>query len=426
LLNADGFGKGGCRTRRWCGARVMIGGASSPARGHSTGRLIAAVLLTALLSAAITAAAFYFYLDRLVSEITGLEGFTNFMRVYRLIQDEYVEEVDGGVLMQGAAAGMVEALGDPYSHFMGAEAWEEMKIHTSGHYEGVGIQVVERDGYVVIVAPIKGTPGAEAGFRPGDKIVAVDGKDIVGLPVDQVVRLIRGPAGTEVTLTVLRGEEQLDITVVRAAIDVPTVEHRMMDEAVGYLAITQFNEQTDEEVPAAVEELREAGMRGLILDLRYNPGGLLDEALRVAEFFLPPGPIVHVVDGEGNERTYSSSTPGVDFPIVVLVNEGSASASEILAGALRDRGLAVLVGTTTFGKGSVQKLHRLPDGSGVRLTTAKWFTPLKHPIDEEGLAPDVVVEAGEGTEFPGHAATDPARDPQLRKAIEVLREKLGL
>lgn len=383
--------------------------------------------------------------QRVLQDLAGSPEFDRLLDVVQLIRTRYVkEDVDLDALLVGAAKGAVQALGDPYSFYFDARELEEFEISMTGEYSGIGVRVEEKGGYVVVVMPFPGSPGATTpyegagpgdppGLRRGDRIVQVDGKDVVGLPVEIVARMIRGPEGSRVELTVIRegddGPRELRFVIRRARIEVPTVEHRLLPGGIGYVRLLEFLPQASQRVEEAIADLRAQGMRGLILDLRDNPGGRLDAVHEIADLLLPEGPVVHIEYRGGRRETLSARGDGLDVPMVVLVNGGSASASEILAGALRDRLGVPLVGEKTFGKGSVQSTFtfdargQLVEGegrTGLKLTTARYLTPNGTSVDGVGLKPDVEVP-WQGTEGLG----DPQRDPQLQRALEVLRSRLG-
>lgn len=342
-------------------------------------------------------------------------------RVIEEIQRNYVKEVDRSTLLKGAISGMVEALDDPYSMYMDSSHYQDLKIHTQGTFGGIGITVGVKDKFITVIAPIEGSPGDKAGIRSGDRITRVNGKEIVGLPLDKAVEMIRGPEGTQVTLTILRDQDQtFEVTVTRATIEVPTVEGKLRDGGIGYIRIYTFNEKTAQRLDEVLKQLKGQGARGIVLDLRHNPGGRLDSAIKVAEAFVPRGPIVHIVDRHGVKETYNSASDGLGLPLVVLVDQGSASASEIVAGAIQDRRLGLLVGGKTFGKGTVQSIIDLEAGTGLKLTTAQYLTPNGRAINDVGLTPDIQVERGDPQK-----GDDPQRDPQLEKAIEVLKGQLN-
>lgn len=331
-------------------------------------------------------------------------------------------------LLGGAIEGAIKALDDPYSTYLDPRRFRELEAHFSATFTGIGVRVEPKDGHVTVVAPIKGTPGEKAGLLPGDRIVEVDGKDVVGRAIEEVVALIRGPRGTAVTLKVRREGRAapLEFRIVRADILVPTVEGSLLpgEPGIGYLRIHEFNERIGQRVRSKLAELRRAGMRGLILDLRQDPGGLLSEAVAVAEQFVPAGPIVHVVSRGGARKTYDSRGRGFELPLVVLVDGFTASASEIVAGAIQDRGAGTLVGSRTFGKGSVQSIIRLRDGSGLKLTTARYLTPSGRSINGTGIVPDVVVEVPKDSDWNHPTNIDKRGNPQLDRAVQILRSRL--
>ncbi len=370
------------------------------------------------------------------------ENYDEFLRAYELIMENYVDsgEVTPESLMRGAIQGMVQGIGDPYSTYFDASALEDLRRRTlDGQYSGIGVSVIDIDGYVTVMVPFSGTPAAttpfegageddEPGLRSGDRILEVDGVDVVGMSTEHVAELIRGPAGELVEIRVERsqgemGWEELLFPIERREIEIPTVESRVFESDLGYLSISQFTAQTPEQVASHLAELEEAGIVGLLIDLRSNPGGTLEESIEVADQFLSPGPVVITVDREGESTTIGVDGPGYSLPMIVLVDGFSASASEIIAGALRDRAGVVLVGERTFGKGSVQRVYYLDrtQTTGMKITTQRYLTPSGYSIEEEGgLVPDVEVPWSEGD-----IMGDPESDPQLRKALELLRESIG-
>lgn len=348
----------------------------------------------------------------------------------RAVMDElkksYVdsEKTNEEALVNGAIEGMVKALDDPYSVYLDNKKFKDLMSHFADSFSGIGVRVESKDGFVTVVAPIKGTPGEKAGLLAGDRIVEVNDKDISGVILDEAVRMIRGPKGTQVKLKIVReGQPQpLFFTIARADIAVPNIESKMVEPGVGYIRLIEFNEKAGQRVKTEINSLRRQGMKGLIFDLRQDPGGLLSEAVSVAEIFVPTGPVVHVVSREGEKKTYESNSRGFNLPLVVLVDGFSASASEIVAGAIQDRAAGTLVGTKTFGKGSVQNLITLKDGAGLKLTTAKYLTPNGRSIHGTGIVPDVVVELPK-TEKPHGVALDDPNHPQLIKAVELIKNK---
>ena len=324
-------------------------------------------------------------------------GLEKLQAIIEIIEKRYVDKVDIDKVIDGAIAGAVRALGDPYSDYMASSEWDEFMIRARGSYSGVGLTIGSKDKYIVVISPIKGSPAARAGIKPGDRILKVDGKELYDVSTDRAAEMIRGPVGTQVILTILPagGDAPVEYTLTRENITIVTVDSRMLDGRIGYIQITQFGEGTAVATRAALDELKSSGARAIVLDLRGNPGGILDECVEVAELFVPEGPIVSVVDRQGQREVRSSESAGLGMPLVVLVDEGSASASEIVAGAVQDRKAGVIVGKKTFGKGSVQSLINLKDGSGIRLTTAKYYTPSGRSIHGKGIDPDIVVERGD-------------------------------
>lgn len=351
-----------------------------------------------------------------------------------VIQSEYVEEIEPKKLIYGALKGMVESL-DRHSQFLDPGAYSEMQVETKGEFGGVGLEItIAKDGVLTVVAPMDDTPAAKAGLMPQDKIVKIDGESTRGISLHEAVNRLRGRAGSKVTLTVLREEQEqmFEVVMIRSVIQIRSVkEAQAVAEGIGYVRISEFQDNTPGDLQKALSDLEKKRISdGLILDLRNNPGGLLDVAVDVAGQFLPAGSLIVSTKGrvESQNQGFRSEPghPSLDFPIVVLVNNGSASASEIVAGALQDHGRAILMGTKTFGKGSVQTVIPLRDGSAVRLTTSIYHTPSGQAIHGKGLQPDVVVEpvappasareAEEGGEPP-----PVAKDPAVLRAVDLLR-----
>lgn len=318
-----------------------------------------------------------------------------FIEVLDILAQRYLDEISKEELINSAIKGMVDSLEDPQTSYLDATHWEEMMIKIDGSFSGIGIEINSVNDYITIIAPIKNTPGEQAGLKAGDRIVNVDGEDVIGFTTMEAVKLMRGEKGTKVTLTVERDgvDEPLIFEIIRDNIVLPSVFPEMMDNSIGYIEVTTFDEHTGSDFREALLELETQGMKGLILDLRDNPGGLLTEAIEIGQELLPAGPITHVVDRDGIiQETYRSYGLEKTYPIVVLVNGGSASASEIIAGAFQDTGTGVLVGTKTYGKATVQHLEGISGSNGLRYTVAKYQTPNGRDIHEEGLEPDVIVE----------------------------------
>lgn len=317
--------------------------------------------------------------------------------VFERVRADYVDEVSDQELIESAISGMLTHL-DPHSSYMNEDQFKEMQEQTRGEFGGLGIQVTMEQGYVKVVSPIDDTPAARAGIQSGDFITAVDGQSVLGLSLDQAVELLRGPVSSEVTITVQRGEQEpFDVTLVRDVIKVESVRYRT-EGNIGYIRITQFNEQTTPGLEKAINDIKgQLGDKliGFVLDLRNNPGGLLSEAIAVSDAFLEQGEIVSTRGRHQEDMQRYNARPGdliEGLPIVVLINDGSASASEIVAGALQDHHRAILLGTRTFGKGSVQTIIPLPGHGAMRLTTSRYYTPSGRSIQAKGIEPDITVQ----------------------------------
>lgn len=348
--------------------------------------------------------------------------------VLELVKQDYVEPVDDATLLESAIRGMVSDL-DPHSQFLDAREYRDIRSSTTGSYTGVGVEVDEVDGAVTVVAPIAGSPAARAGIRSGDQIVAVDGTPIDSGGLRQTIGQLRGHAGSRVTLTVLRDDEgAVDYEMRRQRIHVASVHHELLGPAVGYVRVSQFTESTSNELGNAVDQLQlqsNGMLDGLVLDLRNNPGGVLDAAVDVSDLFLDSGLIVSA-DGRTAEARFTRSAHRGDIldgaSLVVLVNKGSASASEIVAGALQDHNRALVLGTSTFGKGLVQTVMPLSRGRAIKLTTSRYYTPSGDSIHEVGITPDVFVDDTPGfPDFSLAGVTDREADQQLAEAMEYLR-----
>ncbi len=342
------------------------------------------------------------------------------------VRNEYVENLDGVDLDRAAVDGIVARL-DPHSHFLDAAEYQAMRVSTSGQYSGVGLEVADHEGRVVVVSPIEGSPAARAGVRAGDVLLQIDGEGLRHGGLDRAVERMRGPTGSTVRLTVAReGEaEPLQFELERSEVHVRTVSAARLPGSVGYMHITHFNDETPRDVSDLLAKLQDVGpLRGLVLDLRGNPGGVLDSAVSVADDFLDDGLIVRAEGRAAGARFEMRASDGDllgNAPIVVLVDRGSASGSEIVAGALRDHRRATLMGERTFGKGSVQTVIPLSGGSALKLTTSRYFTPSGASIHERGLDPDVHLAFGP---LPaGAPQPEPAADPAVRAALQYLRDR---
>ncbi len=370
-----------------------------------------------------------YHKDRELPSIRTDEELSIVRRVINIVEEEYVEKVDREKLIQGAAAGVIDSLGDPYSHYLDKKHFSMVEEETRGSYSGIGIYLGMKDKHPVVQSVIDETPAFKAGIKSGDVIVEVDGTKTANKSIDEVASMIRGEEGTTVTLTLARqGKEgTFKVTLKRATIKIPNVESKMLTDGIGYVRIRGFNMTTAVDVQRALTQLKKDGAKGFIIDLRSNPGGLLDQAVELSSLFIEKGKIVSIRYRSKQEEVYNAvrfSSNGEKLelfkePVVILVDGGSASASEIFSGALKDYKRATLVGEKTFGKGSVQDVIKLPNGDGVLITIAKYFTPSGKSIHMKGINPDFEVKAPE-VFTPGGKD-----DLQLNRAIEVLKEKIA-
>lgn len=348
-----------------------------------------------------------------------------FWEAWQLVNDKYLEvgEVSDEQKVRGAIAGLIRSLDDPYSEYFAPTDAEDFRDEVNGNFGGIGAQLDNRDGELVVVSPLKGSPAEAAGLKAGDRIIFVDATSTQSYSAEEAVKIIRGPVGTPVQLTVTRegSDRPIEITIVRADIVVPTIDLEMRDGGIAYIQLYQFNSSANALFLGAIREAALQRTRGVVLDLRGNPGGFLDVSVRLAGWFLPRGSLVVSQQGrDGTEAEVMRANGNaalVRVPTVVLIDEGSASASEILAGALRDQRDIPLVGQTSFGKGTVQEIQELADGSIVKLTVGHWVLPSGHVLEDAGLEPDYEVEFTEED-------VEEGRDPQLEKALEVMRDIL--
>ncbi len=368
-------------------------------------------------------------------EDEALERMRIMMHVLQLIRQNYVdtEATAPSRLIDHALEGMVGAL-DPFSSHLKPEEYDDMMESTEGEFGGLGVVVTMREDRLTVVSPMEGSPGAEAGLRSGDRIVEIEDRSTQGMGLSEAVHLLKGPPGTDVTITIKRPKtgESREVTITRELIEVPSVKDvRVIEDDIGYLRITQFNEPTSDDLRRELEGLLEKDIGALVVDVRNNPGGLLQSAVDVSSLFLPKGKLVASTEGRmpSQKQRYVTSNGSQlpkDLPVAILVNGGSASAAEILAGSLKDWGRAVLVGEKTFGKGSVQNIIQLPDGSALRLTTAKYYTPSHQIIHEQGIEPNIVVSLSDAEQEQllrrrRSGEAEVMLDSQLERAVDTLR-----
>ena len=344
-------------------------------------------------------------------------GAIQFLFTLGRIHSGYVGEYTDKKLFEGAMHGMVESLDDPYSEYLDAEAFTHLNEMTDGTFGGIGVVLGQRNKEFVVVSPREGSPGAKAGLEAGDKILKVNDTETKGRTLEDVVRTIRGKKGTNVKLLLEhKNGEQFTADIVRDDIKIQSVAGKMLpDSKIGYIRIAMFNENTGEEFKKAYEKLEQEGMQATLLDLRHNPGGLLNECVKVSNYIVPKGPVVSITDKQGNTKVYESKLEKVKYPLAVLIDNGSASASEIVSGAVQDTKAGKLFGVKTYGKGCVQSIFHITPETGLKLTTAMYYTPSGRSIHKVGVSPDVEIELPE----------KPTSDVQLKKAEEYLREELA-
>ncbi len=387
------------------------------------------VFLLIIATAGLTVFALTFGEDKAV-EVNSPERreFEKLYTAYDEIQNNYFEDVDRNVLVNGAINGMVDSLEDPYSDYLNEEEASQFLEGISSSFQGIGAEVQERGGYVTVVSPIKNSPAEKAGVLPNDQIIAVDGESIQGFTTTEAVMLIRGEKGSEVTLTIQRGEnaEPIDITIVRDEIPLETVYAEMIGDKVAHIQVTSFSENTYQELLDAIEEMESEGMEAVVMDVRQNPGGLLDVALDISNLFIDEGKPLFEVQAKGSEPEVYMSSPGtkVKVPVTLLIDGGSASASEILAGAMSESADIQLVGEKTFGKGTVQTANDLKDGSNLKFTTAKWLTPDGNWIHEKGIKPDVEVAYPEYASLPILDTSIELKDGVISEQVKTAEQML--
>lgn len=386
--------------------------------------LVAILIFTNVFTFALATSGSLIFGNRMLITVDDEETKNGIIKLLALkgqIEDEYYQDVDSKVLMEGAIKGMFESLDDPYSAYFTQEEYESYMASATGIYEGIGVVVSEDDNQnTFVIAPQKGTPADEAGIQTGDQIIRVDGEDVTTLGVDEVVSRVRGPAESQVTVTIARDGQEMDFTLTRSSIETKTVDSRVID-GIGYIQISEFASNTAEEFNNQLDSLLTQNISGLVIDLRSNPGGNVQVAVDIADRLLGETVVVYTEDKDGNRTDYKSdATEQLNLPMAVLVDGGSASSSEILAGALQDTQAATLVGTTTYGKGVVQIIKGLDSEGGFKVTNSEYFTPNGRNIQGVGLEPDITIEA---TDYMINNYFTDEEDVQLQQALDVIRQK---
>ena len=395
-------------------------------------RTIMLVILAAFITFMVTSICFYQYfvkgnsLNKYLTLMTSDENqdISQTLETYKsLINKYYLGEVDEESLKEGAIKGYIEGLNDPYTEYISKEDMDDYLEDTMGNFVGIGIYMVQdtESNRIMVLAPIKNSPAEKAGIKPGDLIISVNGEECTADQMTAIATKIKGEEGSTVKLQILRGEETLDFEITRENIVVNPVEGEVLENNIGYIEFSSFDENTAEEFKTKFEELQAQGINSLIIDLRNNGGGIVDEALQIADYIADKDSVLlYEVDKDNNETVEKSENdPIINMPIIILTNESTASSSEILAGALKDLGKAKTVGTKTYGKGVIQQILTLPDGSGLKITTEKYLTPNRTEINEVGIEPDETVELPDGVDDSYNI--DRAQDTQLQKAIEMLK-----
>ncbi len=360
-------------------------------------------------------------------EMRGMyEKYAKQESVMKIAEQDFLYEADEKKMLEGALEGTLKALGDPYTQFMTKEEFSALMQDTEGTYEGIGVYITASDdNKILIVSPIEDTPAEKAGLKTGDKIIRINGTEYSADQIDQAVSIMKGVPGTSVTLTIQREKEDgtkdiSDVNVNREKIKIKTIKPSMLEDNIGYIRITTFDKLTADDFKTAYNDLKKQGMKGLVIDLRYNPGGIIDSTVAISDIFMGEGVVTYTKTKSGEIEYYKSKASAEDIPIVLLINEGSASASEIMAGALKDTGRATLIGTKSFGKGIVQRVQRFGnDGEGIKMTVSEYFTPNGINIHGIGIEPDINIALPK--DAPGYGYEFYNTDNQLQKAVEVLR-----
>ena len=380
------------------------------------------ILVTAIISSILTVTAICMLFNIDAKSAVNLGRLLSAMR---FIEAQYVNDVDKDKLIGGAISGMVRSLGDPHSVYLEPRLYSQLKADTSGTFGGIGVYMSFKENGVQILSVIPDGPGAKGGLQAGDSILAVNGQPINEIDYAEVALKIRGEVGTTVDLLIHRdGEEDKTYSITREIIKVQTVSSKMLDDEMGYIRISNFSENTGKEFKTALNTLESENMKGFILDLRQNPGGLITSCIEVAKEIVPTGPIVSIIQRDGTKEVYTSDLEKTKFPIVVLLDQNTASSSEILSGALQDTKAAVIVGVKSYGKGSVQTVIPMFSDSGLKLTIAKYYTPNGRSIDGVGITPDFEVPLENPLPMTRELNTDASNDAQLRKAEEILTEQI--
>ncbi|MEL7649168.1 MAG: S41 family peptidase [Sedimentibacter sp.] len=350
--------------------------------------------------------------------------------IMQIAKNDFLYEADEDVMLEGALEGTLQALKDPYTQFLSKEEFAALMQDTEGSYEGIGVYITASDdNKIVIVSPIEDTPAEKAGLKTGDKIIRINGTEYTAEQIDDAVKVMKGEPGTSVTITVQRensdgGQQVFDIQINREKIRIKTIKPAMLEDGVGYIRITTFDMQTAEDFKVAYQDLKNKGMKSLVIDLRYNPGGIIDATVDISNMFMGEGVVTYTKTKAGEMEYFKSDKEAEDLPIVLLINEGSASASEIMAGALKDTKRATLIGTKSFGKGIVQRVQRFgSDGEGIKMTVSEYFTPNGVNIHGIGIEPDIEIKLPEDAK--GYGYEFYSTDNQLQKAVEVLKGKVS-
>ena len=385
-------------------------------------KIFGGIILTALISAALTLG--------LVCVLLGLNSSNaldlgRFFVAMRFIERNYVQEVDRRQLIDGAISGMVNSLGDPHSIYLAPQLYNQLRAETSGAFGGIGVYMGFKNGGVQVMNVIPDGPGQRAGLLAGDEILAVDGQPVTEIPPGEVALKIRGEIGTPVELLIRReGFDDMTYNLTRENIKVKTVAGKMIDDRLAYIKISNFSENTGDEFKSTLAELEAQGMKGFVLDLRQNPGGVITSCIEIAQEIVPKGTVTSVIKRDGSKEVYTSDLEAAKFPIVVLLDNNSASAAELLSGALQDTKAAIVVGETSYGKGSVQTLIPMAHNDGLKLTIAKYYTPNGKCIDGVGITPDVEIKMPALPHPLYNLNLDEAEDLQLAKAEELLRHQV--